>query len=183
MAGRDGKYPNAKVGFEQGAERLFVDSDGYFNFYSKDVSGAALRNVIYTRTQGTIMINSAGVLSDQGDGTAPPILPSLQRVIVFSFTDAASNASARLCSGFVGQELTLMTRGGGSTGSIVIYCSGHASGISGVVVVGLLSGELSSITMRNSAASTGMVKLVCTTDGTWAVVDFIGTNITLRPAS
>jgi len=182
MAGPDNTYPNSKVGLLRGAQKIFVDSDGYFRAANTDYTGQQLKNVLDSRTGGVIIINSAGVLSDQGDGSYPTILPSGNGVIFFSLADAASNASARLFSARDGNVLELMTRGGGSTCSIVIYCEDHTSGVDSAEVIGLLSGAISSIDMHGSAGSQAYVKLVSTSDGTWSVVDYRG-QVTFNAAA
>lgn len=168
-----------KVGMEQGGDRFYMKSDGEFKFYDEDFTGAQLRNMTIGNFNQTIIINSAGVISAAG-GSSPPVIPSDQGLIIFSIADAASNASARLCSGKTGQILTIITRGGGSAGSVLILVSGATSAISGVIVNGLNSGALSSIILHNSSNSQAYIKLQCTTEGTWEVVDIRETNVTLQ---
>jgi hypothetical protein len=159
-----------KVGIERGGDRFYMKSDGEFKFYDTDFTGAQLRNINKSALNKTIFINSAGLLSANG-GSAPPVLPSDHGLIILSIADAASNASARLGSAKVGEILTIITRGGGSTGSVKILLSGATDGFSGVSVFGLTSGGLSSIDMNNSATSQAYIKLQCFTEGTWEVVD------------
>jgi hypothetical protein len=168
-----------KVGMERGGDRFYMKSDGEFKFYDTDFTGAQMKGVVNSPLNKTIVINSAGVLSANG-GSAPPVLPSNHGLIILSIADAASNASARLASGKAGEVLTIITRGGGSAGSVLILVSGATSGISGVAVNGLMSGALSSIILHNSAASQAYIKLQCITDGTWEVVDINYLNVTLQ---
>ena len=178
MAGPDNKYPNSKVGMLQDADKFFMDEDGYFNIAGNDYSGGKLDQIVKGGNTVKIM-HSGTVLSDQGDGSSPPLLPSTYGIIIFSAT--ATNMSARLFSALsAGRELTLMTRFG-STQSLVIYCSGHASGVAGAAVQGITDSGLSSIQLRGSAASHAYIKLV--SDGsTWNVVEYSAnnSNITLN---
>lgn len=182
MAGPDGTYSNSKVGFERDAVSLFIDEDGYFRLAGTQYTGATLNELIgqlQKNNATVIMMHSATVLSDQGDVSAPPILPSTYGIIIFSAT--ATNMSARMFSaGSAGREVILMTRFA-SVQSILIYLSGHASGIAGAAVQGALDSGLSSIQMRGSAGSHAIVKMV--SDGsTWNIVDYDAnnSNITLN---
>lgn len=168
-----------KVGLEQGGDRFYMKEDGEFKFYDTDFTGGNLRNFLKALYTKTIIINSAGVVSANG-GSAPPVLPSNHGLIILSVGEAASNASARLASGKVGEVLTIITRGRGSTASVKIMLSG-GGGFSGVSVVGIMGSVLSSIDMNTSAASQGYVKLQCFTAGTWEVVDLNYTAVTLNP--
>lgn len=171
-----------KVGVDQGAETIFVREDGNMKFYDTDFTGQQLKNFINANLTNTIIINSAGVLSAAADGTSPPILPSQHGYIFLSLADAASNASARLGSGKEGEVLVIQGRGGGSVASVIVFCSGHTSGISGVTVIGTLSGGLSSFKLDFSSNSYPMIKLLCTADGSWAVIDKVG-GVTEQPAA
>lgn len=159
MAGRDGTYIS-KVGGEQGAGAFFIDSDGYLYVDSAGLTGTELKNKLYTESQRTIIANSAGVVSTIN-------LP-ITGYIVFSLADAASNASAWLTSGPVaGQKMILTMRGVGSTGSVYISTSG-------VTIIGTISGEVSSVSLQNSANSMGVLTLQCFTDGEWSIVEKFG---------
>lgn len=161
MAKSDNTYQNTKVQIPQGADRISIDSDGLFDFFGNQITGQIMANLLYNRSRSQIIINSAGVLSTVN-------LPSDVGLIVFSIADAASNASAWLCSGAKqGQRVILMTRGRGSAGSVKISPSG-------VTIIGLLSGNLSSFNLRCSNASQALVELMCVSDETWAVMDFRG---------
>lgn len=169
MAGRNNDYPNSKVGIEQDAERLFVDSDGNFNLAGSDVDGNDLKVRLYGNMQATVIINSAGVLSTVN-------IPSYHGLIIFSIADAASNASAWLTSCFKGQELIIMTRGAGSTGSVFISMSGPTC-------YGFASGAISSIDIMNSAASAGFIRLIATDDDEWSVVEMNENLVTLNASA
>jgi hypothetical protein len=180
MYGRDGTY-QTKVSLERGGDRIQIDEAGYAYFKDTDVSGEQLKHINVPQVNQAIMINSAGVLSAQ-EATYPPILPSQYGMIVLSMADAASNASARLPSAQQGNDLVIALRGGGSTCSVVIYCEGHTSGLTGASVIGYTSGAISNISMRGSAASNPILRLHAFSDGTWSVVDSAG-QITLSAAS
>jgi hypothetical protein len=166
MANPDNTYQNEKVGRLQGAETLFVKSDGYFNVDDTDLTGAELKTNIYTALQATIIINSAGVLSTIN-------LPSQHGYVVLSITDAASNASAWLQSCKKGQVMVVMGRGAGSIGSVLI------SLITGVSLVGLISGDMSSISFHMSANSQPFIRLACLSDNEWSVIEKAG-QVTLQ---
>ena len=188
MAGNDNTYQNTKVGFEQSpgsvaTDTMFVDSDGYLRLAGTQYTGDVLQelvNQLQKNNATVIMIDSGTKLSGQGDGSDPPVLPSTYGIIFLSAT--ATNMSARMFSVLsTGREVTLMTRFG-STQSIVVYLSGHTSGIAGAAVIGPTDSGLSSIQLRGSAASHAYVKLV--SDGTsWRVVDYDANNnnVTLNP--
>lgn len=188
MAGNDNTYQNTKVGFEQSpgpnpTDTFFIDSDGYLRLSGTQYTGDVLQELVQQlqRNNATVVIiDSATVLSNQGDDSAPPILPSTYGNIYISAV--ATNMSARMFSaGSAGREVTIMTRFG-STQSIVVYLSGHTSGVAGAAVYGPTDSGLSSIQLRGSAASHAYIKLV--SDGSaWRVVDHDANNgnITLNP--
>lgn len=158
MSGRDGTYPNSKAGLEQGAERIFIDSDGYFNVASNDLTGQQLNDLLYLQTQKSIIANSAGALSVIN-------LPSTYGLIQFSLATAASNASAWLTSSpRVGQELILQMLTDNSVASVFISTSG-------CTIVGTRFVDCSSISLQQSAASNGFIRLKCFTAGAWSIVE------------
>lgn len=163
MTKADNTYQNTKVQLPQGADRLSIDSDGYFDFYGDTVSGEEAKGLLYNAVNPVVIANSAGALSVIN-------LPISAGIIIFSIADAASNASAWLCSGVkAGMRLVLVTRGIGSTGSILISTSG----------VTINGGRVSNIRLRNSADSVGVVELLGIADEEWAVVSTVSTNVTL----
>lgn len=150
-----------KVGMEQGGDLLYVKADGNFKFFDSDVTGEQLKSLLYTQLQYTTIANSAGVLSVVN-------LPSQHGIVFLSVADAASNASAWLPSCKTGQILTIVGRGVGSVGSVLI------STLTGVTIVGLSVGDVSSIRFNYSAASAPFVRLVATADDEWSVVETKG---------
>lgn len=167
-----------KVYLTDNGDKLVVTSDGNFSFYDEDFTGANLKAI--GRASKTItIINSAGTLSDQGAGSHPTILPSGYGLILISAAGAMSNASCRMYSAIAGQRVLIKftPTGAGSTGSIWIWFSGNASGLSGVVCYGSVLTALSSIILDQSAASNGWVELTGIADGTWAVTN-AGTSCT-----
>ena len=159
MAGRDNDYPNSKVGIEQDAERLFIDSDGYFNVAGNDLTGDQIDKFVQQKALQSIIANSAGVLSVIN-------LPTGQDIIIFSLADAASNASAWLTSETLvpGQRRTIITRGAGAAASVFLS-------MSGISVVGTLSGDISSIHITHSATSFACLKLLATDTGEWSIIE------------
>jgi len=158
MSGRDGTYPNSKVGIEQDAERLFVDSDGYFNFAGNDVTGQMLNDIVYLKTQKVNITTGAGVLSVIN-------LPSTYGLIQFSAAAGATNASAWLTSDpRVGQELELQMLTDNSLASVFISTSG-------CTIVGTRFADVSSISIQQSVASNGFMRLRCYTAGAWSIIE------------
>ena len=149
-----------KVGIEQDADKVYIREDGYMKFFDQDLTGAQLKYLIWSKAYQTTIINSAGVLSTLN-------LPSVG-VVLFSIADAASNASAWLTStsAIVGTEMMLLMRGAGVAASIFVS-------LSGVNLVGLGSGALSSLRLHMSATtiSNAYVKLLCTAADTWSIMD------------
>jgi hypothetical protein len=157
MTKADSTYQNTKVQLPQGADRLRIDSDGYFDFFGYTVTGDQLKALLYNAVAVSVIANSAGVLSTIN-------LPNAG-VIIFSMADAASNASAWLTSGVqAGQRMVITFRGVGSTGSVKISTSG----------VTINDGRCSNISIRNSADSNAVIELVGIGDEKWAVVSTVG---------
>jgi hypothetical protein len=177
MAGRNGRYPNSKVGFEQNnnagsTDRFFIDHDGFFNV-AGDVGGGDIRgdqlyellgkklNAIYrpvlSTTAGSLATSMVNLLSTTG-------------VVLFSVTSNWVNCSFWINSCSVGREAVLMCRVGSATGaSAIIWVS-----TSGCSIVSPLGLAISGFFMRTSAASTALVELRCFIEGEWSVVDTKG---------
>jgi hypothetical protein len=157
MTKADDTYQNSKVQLPQGADRLSIDSDGYFDFFGTTVDGQSLKNILAYPCTASIIANTGGVLSVVN-------LPHVGTIIL-SIADAASNASAWLCSGVkAGQRLVIITRGIGSTGSVIISTSG----------VTINDTRVSNISIRNSVDSMAIIELVGIGDEKWAVVSTVG---------
>lgn len=167
MTKADSTYQNTKVQLPLGADRLSIDSDGYFDFFGTTVDGQSLKNQLAYACLPSIIANSAGA----GSGVLSIInLPNVG-LIVLSIGDGASNASAWLCSGVkAGMRMIIITRGIGSTGSVMISTSG----------VTINDGRVSRIGVRNSVDSLAMIELVGIGDEQWAVVATVGAGITLH---
>ncbi len=170
--------PNSEVGFRQDATKFFITEAGFFEFdidgVLTTITGSQAKALLFYGGQVQVIANSAGVISTIN-------MPSVG-YIIYSIADAASNASAWFTSiaGTVGQVLTILMRGVGSTGSILMSTSG-------VSLVGLISGDLSSIRIQNSGiyrvgASTGVallsgmgyIRLLCTAADEWSVIEKTG---------
>lgn len=162
MTKRDSNYSNTKIGIPQDADRLDIDSDAYLDFYGDTVTGEEAKGVIYNAVNPVVIANTAGVLSVTN-------LPISVGIIIFSIADAASNASAWLTSGVkAGMRLLMITRGVGSTGSIIVSTSG----------VTINDGRVSNIVIHNSADSAATVELIGVADEEWAVASTSG-DVTL----
>lgn len=188
-------YNNQKIFLKQGAAEQVVsdggqitlesgatiDADDGFKFYvgSLEADGENLKAVLRQTQQFTWTNLSTGstVLSAAG-GSAAPVIPSDYGIIHFSVTDTMTNGSARLHSGLAGQKLMLrFTNAAGNAASLQFHASGN-DGFTGVKLFGSNGIELSSIAIRQSAASWGWVELLCVKDGTWAVVGADANNTT-----
>lgn len=173
-----GKITVESSGEIEGQSGGFFDAQAGFDFRftssNNTLSAAQMRALLWNQVQFSVIANSAGVLSVLN-------LPS-SGYIIFSIADAASNASAWFTSigNIPGQVMVLFMRGVGSTGSVFIS-------MSGVSVVGTISGDLSSISLQNSGifrvgASTGVgllsgmgfLKLLCTGADEWSVIEKTG---------
>jgi hypothetical protein len=164
MSGPNGDYPNSKVGILQDADTIFADADGYFNFAGNRVTGQQLNDALYLPLQKTIIANSAGALSVIN-------LPSTYGVIQFSLATAASNASAWLTSSpRAGQELILMMLADNSVASVFISTSG-------CTIIGNRFTDVSSLSLQQSAASNGFIRLKCFSAGVWSVIERNGATV------
>lgn len=188
-------YNNQKIFLKQGAAEqvisdggqitlesgAIVDADDAFKFYvgALEVTGENLKAILRATQNFTFTNLSTGstVLSDAG-GSAAPVIPSDYGVIFFSCTDTMTNGSARLHSGLAGQKLHLRFTPVGSAASLKIQASN--GGFAGVKLYGSNGIELSSISIRQSAASWGWVELFCIKDGSWAVISAGADNVTER---
>ncbi len=169
MAEIDSSYSSAKVGIEQGAETLYIKSDGQLKFFDQDVTGSELKALIGAQINVTTIINSAGVLSTT-------TIPSNTGFVILSIADAASDASAFLPSCTQGQVMVLMARGVGSIGSVFI------SNLAGVSIVGFISGDMSSISFHLSANSQPFIRFACLSDNEWSVLETAG-QVTLNASA
>ena len=153
------------------SEAVF-STESSFDFFNLDtaVTGYEMRNFLM-RLNWSIIVHSVAVLSEMG-GSSPPVLPSRMGYIILSI-GALTNWSARLCSGYRGQELTIMVRGTNNTSGFIFFSAGtSALNISGVNVVGKNGANLTSIAMYTSFPSFAMIKLLGIDDaGSWAVID------------
>lgn len=160
MAGRDGKHMT-KVGIEQGAERIFIDDDGYFNVDGVDVTGNQLRNALYAPMQilRPTMANTQSLTEKN--------LTSGIGVVIFSTTSNWTNISFWVTSCVAGMEVFLLMRPGSATGqSGKIWISG-----SGCSIMSPHGADISGFFMRNSSNSQAMVRLRCFEDDEWCVIE------------
>jgi len=175
MAGRDGRYPNTKVGFEQNnnagqTDRFFIDDDGFFNADGVDITGDQLRIALYVPN-----IVQRPVCSTVSTGIATSFANSQKNLIsgvglvIFSTRSNDTNDSFWLTSCVVGREVIMITREGSVTGqSGVIWVS-----TSGCSLIGKMGGAgISGFYLRGSATSQAYVKLRCYADNEWSVIDF-----------
>ncbi len=168
MAGRDGNYPNSKVGFEQNnnagaTDRLFVDSDGFFNFDDgTDIAGEQLKVLLYDKLQQATV--SASTASTTFTTTGVNLLDSIGLVII-SMASNLLQGSFWLTSCVQGRNVIIkLTKGSCASGSIVISTSGCS-------IVGLLGSDVSVIHLINSTNSTALIELRAYQDNEWTVVN------------
>ena len=166
MTKKDDTYQNSKVSLPQGADTITFDSDGIMDFFGSEITGENLKAMLYAKLQYQVIANSAGVLSTL-------VVPSYLGLVIYSIADAASNASGTLPGCLAGQEMVIITRGAGSTGSI------RLSVPTGVSVYGLMSNTLSVIALNNSNLSQAYVHMKAIADDTWAVTNINYTTVTL----
>ena len=170
MTKKDDTYQNSKVSLIQDADTLTFDSDGIMDFFGSEITGENLKAMLYAKLQYQVIANSAGA----GSGVLSTlVVPSYIGLVIYSIGDAASNASGTLPGCLAGQEMILITRGAGSTGSI------RLSVPTGVSVYGLMSNTLSVIALNNSAGSQAYVHLKAIADDTWAVTNINYLTVTL----
>ena len=178
MAGRDGRYPNTKVGFEQNnnanaVDRLFIDFDGFFNVCGAigggDISGAQMYEALYkpfNTIYRPILSTTAGSLA-----TSMVNLPSNTATAIFSVTSNWINVSFWLTSCVVGRTANLICRAGSATGaSAIIWVSTSGCSLISPATGGLISGFF----MRTSSNSQAFIELKCYINNEWTVVDTKG---------
>lgn len=157
MAGPNNNYPNTKVIFPQGADRIYFDSDGLFDFFGTTVRGDVLKKYLYSNHVKTSIRSSAVVLSTVN-------LP--QNGIVFlNLSETCSNISAWAPACSVGDELTIILLNYTGESVLSVKISG-----SGATFVGRKNSVVSNIGLHTSNLSEGILKLKCFTDGAWTVV-------------
>jgi hypothetical protein len=168
-----------KTEIESGGE-FEVQSGGFFDLQggallnlvssSNQITASQARALLWNPTQFSIIQESTGA----GSGVLSVInLPSAGFIII-SCSTACSNASAWMTSmtGIPGQRMIIMHRGVGNAASIFIS-------MSGVSVVGTLSGDLSSFTLHQSATavSQAYIEMVCTGSTEWSIIDQRGSVV------
>lgn len=167
MAGRNGDYPNSKVGLEQGAERFFQDSDGYYNAAGNDIDGNEMKYQLYDAIQKTTI--GQGATSTK---LSVVNLPADVQLVILSMTSTTVEGSFWLTSALQGRTIILrQNMGSTASGSIVISTSGCS-------IVGLTGSDVSVIHLINSTNSTGMITLKTFTDNEWTVVD-VGDGVSM----
>lgn len=175
----DATYNNQKVYRKQGGDEMVVEADGIFSFLDESFTGTLLRSLARRTKQVTITNQSTGstVLSDFG-GSSPPVLPSEYGLVIISATATMTNGSARLYSAKLGDELIItFASETASVQSLIIYASGHASGIAGAHLRGSALTPVSSINMHASSNSMPILILRAIEDGVWAIIHTDG-NVT-----
>jgi hypothetical protein len=160
MAGRDGKYPNSKVGIEQGAERFFIDPDGFFNVDNNDVTGEQLRNRVSDNLNYSIVTGGAVSTS-----LATKNLLSNVTTIIISMTSNITSGSFWLNSCTAGREvLVKMWHKSTASGQVEFSTSGCS-------LVNRSGSAISGFILKASGGSNTYVRLKCFTDNEWCVID------------
>jgi len=161
----------------QGGNEVCFESGSFLWFIDTLFTPVNLRTQLDNGLQMTILGNMTGDTSRvEGGGAAgtPVVLPSRQGLIIFSCDTEVSDGSATLCSGYSGQKMTIMTRGGGADVSICIQAGGHTSGLgAGAWVMGR-SDEVSCscVTILGSVSMNGILHLHNVDGVTWSVVTY-----------
>jgi len=169
----------ARVGRDQGAARLFVASDGYFNVGDvsggtdgTDITGAALKLALLspmTRASVTLSVGAAAL-------TVNSTILAKYGYTAYLHAGGASTVSIKLPSAELGAVLFMDFRAWQSDMSIL---SGNAS-----MVLGQTLSSLSCIMMVNGSVNSAWLKLTCFTAGQWAVTEQSNrTGVTCQLAS
>jgi hypothetical protein len=160
MAGRDGTYVNSKVGKEQGAERFFIDTDGFFNVDGVDVTGEQLRQLVADKLNYSIVTGGAVSTS-----LATKNLLSTVTTVIISMTSNITSGSFWLNSCTAGREITFkMWHKSTASGQVEFSTSGCS-------LVNRSGSAISGFILKASAGSNTFVRLKCYTDNEWCVVD------------
>jgi len=156
-----------KVGIEQGAGTIYVREDGNFKFYDTDRTGVFLRNWSRSeRTKTVTGISNVSLLS----GTAisgPPTISPAYGYHVFNATAAVSVGSCDIHDASEGNMLVIDGYGFISGASIVIL----QTGINSASIYNHLGSRLSSILIKSDDP---YLKMICSTDGQWSIVEAAG---------
>lgn len=153
----DNSYINSKVYLKRDADRLCIDSDGYFDFFTTTVDGNTLKKMLYSNQQKTTIYSSNVVLSD-------PNLP--QNGFVFLVLSVGcSNISAWLPACSAGDELTVVIHNYLVESVLSVFIS-----LSGCSLVGQQYADLSNVGLHTSDDSAGILRLKSFSDGEWSVV-------------
>jgi hypothetical protein len=173
MAGRDGTYPNSKVGIEQGADRIFIDPDGFFNTDSQDITGEQMKELLYKASPCLLQSIQKPVTSTLTTSYANSQKNLITGVdlVIFSTGSNHINMSFWLTSCSAGKQIILALRPGSTTGqSGVIWVS-----TSGCSIIGGGAGtNVSGFFLRNSSNSQAFAKLECFEDNEWTVTQTLG---------
>ncbi len=157
---KDATFQNSKVQIPQGADRLSIDSDGYFDFFSTEVSGSLLKKLLYDNHQQQVILTSSLVMSTVN-------LPQ-NGVVFLNISVSVVNASMWIPECSVGDELTVVLLNYPLNSLNSVYIS-----TSGCTIVGMEYSGVSQIGLNTSVASVGtqpVVRLKCFTDGAWTVI-------------
>ncbi len=154
------------------------DASSEFAFLGIDFNAQQMKGIAKNAGGALTITNlstASTTLSTIG-GSTPTVLPSEYHVINLSCTGTMTNGSARLPSAESGKFLMIRWTplAGGSTASLIIYCSGNASGIAGARVIGSTGSDCSSISLRQSAASFAKLLLFGEADGVWSILSASG---------
>jgi hypothetical protein len=166
MAGRDGTYPNSRVGIEQGADRIFIDTDGFFNCDGVDLTGEQIRQMMHDNLNYSII--TAGAISTS---LATKNLLSTVKTVIFSMTSNLTSASFWLNSVTAGRTLFMKVwQKSCASGHIEISTSGCS-------IVNRSGSAISGFMLLASAGSNTFVKLQCFTDNEWCVIEAGGSYV------
>jgi len=171
-----------RVDAESGGEIRLQDGAN-FDFLNQDITASEILGVAKQGLGAITIANSNTTLSDVIVGDSQPtILPSEYAMIILSIAAAMTNGSCRLPSAKAGQTLLIrFSTAPASVASLVIYCEGHTSGVTGAAVYASTGSALATINMHQSAASYAQILLRAVADGQWSIVSAYG-QVTETPA-
>jgi hypothetical protein len=159
-----------QVGLKVDGDQFFMKEQGEFKFFDTDYSGATLRNFLRSHYTVTNHALSNDSLFSGPVGSASPFITPCYGYHVISMGAVSSKASVELLSGSLGDIMWIDAAGCASGFSLEFLQLGGLTS-----VYNAKGSRLSQFYMHMGAAIlsivTPRVKLVCTAESTWSVVE------------
>jgi hypothetical protein len=162
MALEDVTSYQAKVGRVQGGNKFYMKTDGYFQFYNKELSGEQLQRQLADSIDRQIIGQGA-------TSTALSVVnyPGSIGLVVFSMTSTMVTGAFAMVSGVKQGEEVILKVHSGSTASGEVTVT-----FSGCSYVGLKGSDLNSVTLHNSVASAAYLHMKSYADDEWTVIGY-----------